>query len=115
MNNLDNNLDTRLISAVTNLFMNLKRIWGGIFRFLFITSVGIIGWVWLDPPTINDIPLSQLTLDHIFKNIAAFGIGIGCVRWLINTPDVDDDPYIFWADSSGILLGLIVIIYIFWG
>src|SRR3546814_10908871 len=51
--------------------LTLLRWWGAIFRALFICAVGVIGWFWLDPQSISDLPLSQLTLKQIARNIFA--------------------------------------------
>jgi len=40
----------------------LLRWWGGLFRAVFIAAVGIVGFGLIDPPSISDRPLAELTL-----------------------------------------------------
>lgn len=105
------------LTIVKNFLMKLKRGWAGIFRFLFITSIGVIGYFWLDPQNLGDIPFSQLTPNLIFNNLLAIGIILGCFRWFFSFPDKydEDEYYNMWANFSGLLGGLVIVIGIIWG
>ena len=70
------------MSRENSVIRKLKHIWGIIFRALFIGSIGIgsIVYNWPSKP-IGDIPISQLTLNDIFKPLFAVFIFLGCVIW----------------------------------
>lgn len=53
------------------LGLKLMRWWGMLFRALFISIIGIVGYLWLDPQSIGDVPLAELTLNQILKNVVA--------------------------------------------
>ena len=85
----------------------LLRWWGILFRTLFISIVGVVGYFWLDPQSIGDVPLSQLTLNQILKNVFAFAIAIGCISWFFKFPETsgarspEDNPYVGWGRFGG--------------
>lgn len=95
----------------------LVRWWGVLFRALFISTVGIVGYFWFDPKSIGDIPFSQLTLNHFFENIFGIGIAVGCIWWFFNFPDQSksqsskDNPYVVWGQSGGCIVLLGVMAY----
>ena len=102
----------RVISfdSITKFLMKLKRGWGMIFRFLFITSVGFIGYIWFNPQNLGDIPFSQLTLNLLFNNLFSLGIVIYCIIWFFNFPDDSfDEPYNKWANYS--LIVYLILVY----
>lgn len=106
-------------SEILSFLMKLKRGWGVIFRLLFIVSIGLIGYLWIDPHSIGDIPFSQLTLNHIIKNLFAGLVVVGCFAWFFSFPEQhkemkdEDNPYIMWANFSGVLIFIGVLI-LFW-
>jgi hypothetical protein len=85
----------------------LLRCWGILFRTLSITIVGVVGYFWLDPQSIGDVPLSELTLNQILKNVFAFAIAIGCISWFFKFPDTSDatspenNPYVTLGKFGG--------------
>ena len=93
-------------SRIISFLMKLKRGWGMIFRFLFIVSIGFIGYYWIDPQSIGDIPFSQLTLNLILKKLFAGLLILGCIVWFFRFPERheemkdEDDPYSMWANIS---------------
>ncbi len=105
------------IERIKTAIMKLKRGWGMMFRLLFIVTIGLIGYFWIDPHSIGDIPFSQLTLNHIFKNLSALILVVFCIAWFFKFPDQHEgmndegNPYNMWANFSGLL---IIIGIIFW-
>lgn len=90
----------------------ILRWWGMLFRTLFISFVGIVGYFWLDPQSIGDVPFSELTLNQIFKNLFAVLIVIGCFIWFFDFPnqgsskDPESNPYVSWGRFGGWVLFL---------
>lgn len=99
--------------------MALVRGWGMIFRAIFITIIGIVAYFWLDPQSIGDVPLSQLTLNHIFSNLFSVLIFIGCIIWFFNFPDQankkssKDNPYFLWGQFGGAVV-LVIALVLYW-
>lgn len=97
----------------------ILRWWGILFRALFISALGITGYFWLDPKSIGDVPFAELTLNHIFNNLFAVLIPIGCIYWLFNFPDQrnskdpDSNPYVSWGRFGGLVV-LIAVLIINW-
>jgi hypothetical protein len=58
-----------------------------IFRFIFITAVGTVGYDWIDPGSISDAPLAQLTLGQLIGKALAVGISLGCICWFFTFPN----------------------------
>lgn len=106
-NGPDANLETGVTESTTSKFdalgWALIRWWGVLFRALFICAVGIIGWFWVDPHSISDVPLSQLTLKQIDGNIFAVLLAIWCVKWFFEFPEQErgkepqENPYVGWG------------------
>ena len=106
-NGPDANLETGVTESTTSKFdalgWALIRWWGVLFRALFICAVGIIGWFWVDPHSISDVPLSQLTLKQIAGNIFAVLLAIWCVKWFFEFPEQErgkepqENPYVGWG------------------
>lgn len=94
-------------SKLETLGWLLVRWWGILFRAVFISLIGIVGYFWLDPQSIGDVPLSELTLNRILKNLFAVLIAIGCISWFFKFPDQseskspEDNPYVTWAQFGG--------------
>jgi hypothetical protein len=97
----------------------LKHIWGMLFRTIFICSVGYFGYLFINPEPIWDTPFSELTLNKLTKAIFGALIIIGCLKWFFNLPDRPKDapshfsPYKRWADFSGFLFVIAVLIWAF--
>lgn len=110
-NATDVSLETGAVQSQTSKLDSfgwaLLRWWGALFRALFICAVGIIGWFWIDPQSIGDIPFSQLTLKQIAGNIFAVLLAIWCVKWFFEFPKQEKDtkpqenPYVFWGQLGG--------------
>jgi hypothetical protein len=112
MSDSQNHNEVNAESLMNRVSMRLLRWWGMLFRVLFITLVGIIGYLWMDPQPLGDIPLSQLTLKQIASNIMAVVIPIACFIWLfkLNRKYGDESlPYEDWGRLGGfaLLLGFI--------
>jgi len=110
MNDYDN--DTETDSLMDKVSIRLLRWWGMLFRFLFIALVGIIGYLWMDPQPLGDVPLGQLTLKQIAANIMGVVIPIACFIWLFKLNKKHDDeslPYEDWGQLGGyaLLIGII--------
>ena len=86
--------------AIIKRFLNtLKRGWGMLFRALFIGSIGLIAYLWMDPLSIKDVPFAKLTLSNVAKFFAAAAIILYCLVWFFDFPsrEKDKDPYGKWA------------------
>ena len=102
----------------------ILRWWGGLFRTFFISSVGIVGYLWLDPKSIGDVPFASLTLNQVFSNLFAVLIVIGCFSWFFDFPEERDakdseyNPYVGWGRFGNwvVLIALIAgsVIYSYW-
>ena len=122
-NRTDVSLETGVVESTTSkldLFgWALLRWWGVLFRALFIFAVGVIGWSWISPQSISDIPLSQLTLKQIAGNICAVLLAIWCIKWFFEFPEQEQDkepqenPYVFWGQLGGSVVA-IAVLAIYW-
>lgn len=104
-------------SKLETLKWTAMRRWGMLFRAIFISSLGIGGYFWLDPQPISDIPFSQLTLNQLFSNLFAFLLSVGCFCWFVNFPkqkkspeSLDDNPYVTWSRISFLFIFLAALI-----
>jgi len=122
-NGSDSSLETETLESITPkldaLGWALLRWWGIIFRALFICAVGAIGYFWIDPQSISDMPLSQLTLKQIFGNLFAVLIVIGCFKWFCDFPEQSGDknpeenPYVGWGQIGG-LVAIVAVLATYW-
>lgn len=102
-----------LKTELSTVMLKILRWWGMLFRALFISSIGIIPYLWLDPQPIGDVPFSQLTLNQVFSNLFALLIALGCIVWFFKFPVQEhpqwpnDNPYNSWG-WLGILAILVV-------
>jgi hypothetical protein len=122
-NGSDASLKTEKLESATSkldtLGWALLRWWGVIFRTLFICAIGTVGWFWIDPQSISDIPLSQLTLKQIFRNLFAVLIVIGCARWFFDFPEQTNDknpeenPYVGWGQFGGFIV-IVAVLATYW-
>lgn len=89
--------------------------WGAVFRALFICSVGVVGWAWIDPQSISDLPISQLTLKQIIGNILAVLLAIWCVKWFFEFPKHErgkeprENPNVRWGQFGGLVAVIAVL------
>ncbi len=114
MSDYQNHNDIKPENLMDKLSMRLLRWWGMLFRVLFITLVGIIGYLWMDPQPLGGVPLGQLTLKQIARNIMGVVIPIACSVWLfkLNKKDGDESlPYEDWGRFGGFVLLLGVIAF----
>lgn len=100
------------------LGLKLMRWWGMLFRALFISIIGIVGYLWLDPQSIGDVPLAELTLNQILKNVVAALIAIGCITWFFNFPEngadrTEANPYVAWGRAGG-WFSLVALFVVYW-
>lgn len=103
----DGSFHSKLATLKTELsviMLKILRWWGMLFRAVLIFSIGIGGYLWLDPQPLGDVPFSQLTLNKVFSNIFALFLGIGCFCWFVKFPkqkkkpeSPNDDPYVMWG------------------
>lgn len=106
-------------SKIDALGWTFLRWWGVLFRALFICAVGIIGWFWIDPQSISDVPLSQLTLKQIGGNILAVVLAIWCIKWFFEFPEQErgkelrENSYIGWGQFGGGVVA-IAVLAIYW-
>lgn len=115
-------------SKLETLKWTALRRWGMLFRIIFICSLGIGGYLWLDPQPLGDVPISQLTLNQIFSNLFAVILSVGCFFWFVNFPQEkknpespDDNPYVIWGLFSILFMFLatligsvIAVLYVAW-
>lgn len=93
--------------------------WGILFRALFISFLGIFSYIMADPPSIGDVPFSDLTLNNVFENLIAIIFPIFCFFWILNYPKQDtsmykdSNPYEVWSGFGNLLI-LIVVAYLFY-
>lgn len=97
-------------NIIEAFFMKLLRGWGMLFRFIFICSIGYIGYSVFHVPSILDIPFSQLTIKSVAGSVFSIVIPFLCVGWFFNFPDYDepedkDNPYYLWAKGGLALIG----------
>lgn len=122
-NEPDASLETETLESTTPkldaIGWALIRWWGIIFRALFICAVGVIGYFWIDPQSISDVPFSQLTLKQIFGNLFAVLIVLGCIRWFFEFPEqrndnnLEENPYVGWG-QFGSLVVIVSVLAIYW-
>ena len=122
-NEPDSSLETEILESTTPkldaLGWVLLRWWGIIFRALFIFAVGVIGYFWIDPQSISNMPLSQLTLKQISGNLLAVLIVIGCFRWFVDFPEQsgdknsDENPYVGWGQFGGLVF-IVAVLATYW-
>lgn len=124
-NGPDASLETGATGSTTSKFDALRwRLlwwWGFLFRALFICAVGVIGWFWFDPPSIDDVPLCQLTPIQIVRNIFAFLVVIFCVQWFLRfpLPEEGEEPrenrYVIWGQvGNGVVITVLVLAIYYW-
>jgi hypothetical protein len=106
-------------SKIDALGWTFLRWWGVLFRALFICAVGVIGWFWIDPQSISDVPLSQLTLKQIAGNIFAVIFAIWCIKWFFEFPEQErgkepqENPYVGWGQFGGwVVAAAVLAIYL---
>lgn len=104
-------------SKLESLKWSALRWWGMLFRAIFISSLGIGGYFWLDPQPLGDVPFSQLTLNQLFSNVFAVILSVGCFVWFVNFPkqkknaeSPDDNPYVTWGILGFLLIFLAALI-----
>jgi hypothetical protein len=111
---------SKITKSISKLPMKLYRGWGMLFRFIFIASIGFLGYQWVEGgPSIVDTPFSQLTLGIIIRGLLTIAIPLGCLGWFFSFPDYNDpedkdNPYYLWANGSFLLIGIIVIVWLLW-
>jgi hypothetical protein len=97
----------------------VMRWWGILFRALFIATLGIVGYSWLDPQSIGDVPFGEITPNQIFNNLFSVLIVFGCVYWFFNFPDQgdsndpDSNPYDSWG-GFGVGIVCFIVLIILW-
>lgn len=92
---------------VPNLFETFLVGWGMFFRAIFIISIGIFVWLYIEPQSLMNIPFAELTLGHLFRNLMALLVVIGILGWLFNPPQREpdgDNPYGLWVGLSVIVI-----------
>ena len=89
-------------AGIKRFLRKIMRGWGMLFRALFICSVGLVAYFWLDPLSIKDVPFAKLTLRAVIKFFSAVAIILYCAVWFFDFPerDRDRDPYDRWATFS---------------
>ena len=122
-NGSDTSLETKKPESIAQKFdalvLALLRWWGIIFRALFIFAVGVIGYFWIDPQSISNMPLSQLTLKQISGNLLAVLIVIGCFRWFVDFPEQsgdknsDENPFVGWGQFGGLVF-IVAVLATYW-
>ena len=106
-----------LKTELSTVMLEILRWWGILFRAIFIFSIGIGGYLWLDPQPLGDVPFSQLTLNKVFSNLFAVILSVGCFIWFVNFPkqkkkpeSPNDDPYVIWRMFSLLFMFLTALI-----
>lgn len=99
-------------SLMEKISMQLLQWWGMLFRVLFIALIGIVGYLWMDPQPIGDVPLGELTLKQIASNVLGIGIPILCFIWLFKLNKKHGDESLSledWGRFGGfvLLIGLV--------
>ena len=108
-----------VVSKLETFGWALVRMWGMLFRAMFISLIGIIGYLWLDPQSIGDVPFAELTLNQVLNNMFAGLIAIGCIIWFFSFPDqgdvesLEDNPYVTWGRFGGGVF-LVVALVVYW-
>lgn len=87
-------------AGIKRFLRKIIRGWGMLFRALFICSVGLVAYFWLDPLSIKDVPFAKLTLRAVIKFFSAVAIILYCMVWFFDFPERDRDPYDRWATFS---------------
>ena len=80
--------------------------WGMLFRALFIASIGLIVFIWMDPLSIKDVPFAKLTMRKVVEFFSAAAIIVYCFVWFFDFPPRDGkkDPYGKWAMFSIVVI-----------
>lgn len=121
---LDKPDKSTIFQKYISLKLRLLRGWGMLFRTLFISLIGIVGYHWIDPPLIGDKPFLDLTLRQFFGNLLASLFVIGCIVWFFRFPKnkshiCTDDPtqnsYVLWGIFGVLLLVLTTAIVAYGG
>jgi len=70
-----------------------------LFRGLFICSIGLFAYFWVDPLSIKNVPFAKLTLRQVIRLFSAAAIILSCVVWFFDFPERnrDNDHYGKWA------------------
>lgn len=108
--------ETRISSKLNTLKTQILRKWGMLFRTLFISSIGIIAYLWLEPQNIGDVPFSELTFNQIFSNLFFTLVAIGCLYWFFKFPVQDhpdwpnDNPYESWGWFGAFLILIVSVV-----
>jgi len=95
-------------ASIQSSSKKFNRGWGMLFRAVFIGAIAFIGYNWIDPRAIGDIPLSQLTLNDIIKPVFAIALGLGCLGWFFSFPETDEG-YNGWAYFGYIVIGAFLV------
>jgi hypothetical protein len=111
-------MSTEQETTSTSSTSKLLRLWGMLFRFLFIATIWLLAYFWLYQPDIGDIPIGQLTLRQISSRVLAAIISVGCVVWFFSFPrELEGLDYKDWGRLGlwivGILMGAIVLLIVF--
>lgn len=80
-----------------------------LFRAVFIGAVAFIGYNWIDPQEIGDIPFSQLTINDIFKPVLAIALVLGCIKWFFSIPDTNEWAK-YWANIGYFALLVVIVL-----
>mgnify|MGYP001582040404 CR=1 FL=1 len=91
------------------------KVWGFIFRTVFIVAIGWFGYLYINPQYIGDVAFAQLTLKDIANNILAIGLVLLCALWFFKKFDSDDEglSYEEWANFGFSIVWLAAILYFF--
>lgn len=93
----------KICSKINILKTQILHKWGMLFRTLFISSIGIVAYLWLTPEDIGGVPFSELTLNMIINNLFFAFIALGCLYWFFKFPVQEhpewpnDNPYDSWG------------------
>lgn len=100
------NVIRRLLEKIDIGIDRIKAGWAKCFRAAFIFSIGYLGYKWLCPRPLGEIPFGQLTFNMICENIFAAIFGGSCLIWFFNFPEEErnpptgKDPYERWFAFS---------------
>lgn len=105
-------LDSTVKEGTSKNKETIITIWGMTFRTVFYLCIGFFGYFLFDPPTISDVPFSELTFNMLFRNIGAIVFVIACIVWFFDFPQKysdDDNPYDRWAWLGGLIVVIMLI------
>lgn len=95
--------------------MTLDTLWdltvqavGFVFRAVFIITVGVVCYEWIDPQDISNIPIGQLTFDDVLTDIYALFILLACLYWLFHPNQSSEKPYEMWTNILALIILSIV-------